>query len=116
MGSEGLKHKWWIKNFHIYKQFPTIDKKCTPIKQKIIQSSNNPFHIIIGIQFPIQLAITCTIHRAQGLTFDHLAFDPSGITKHGLTYTTLFQVRSKEHIYLLFPLPNKNFQVDKCIV
>jgi hypothetical protein len=35
MGSEGLKHKWWIKNSHIYKQFPTIDKKCMPIEQKI---------------------------------------------------------------------------------
>jgi hypothetical protein len=34
MGSEGLKHVWWIKNSHIYKQFPTIDKKCTPIEQK----------------------------------------------------------------------------------
>jgi len=84
--------------------------------KKLIQSSNNPCHIITRIQFPIQLAITCTIHQAQGLTLDHLAFDPSGITKHGLTYTTLFQVRSKEHIYLLFPLSNKNFQVDKCIV
>jgi len=35
MGNEGLKHKWWIKNSHIYKQFPKIDKKCTPIEQKI---------------------------------------------------------------------------------
>jgi hypothetical protein len=89
-----------------------------PIKQKItkIQIINTPFHIITRIQFPIQLTITHTIHQAQGLTLDHLAFDPSDITKHGLTYTTLFQVHSKEHLYLLFPLSNKKFQVDKCIV
>jgi hypothetical protein len=50
---------------------------------------NNPSHIIIRIQFPIQLAATHTIHRAQGLTLDHLTFNPNGITKHGLIYTTL---------------------------
>ncbi len=55
-----------------------------------IQIGNNPSHIIIRIQFPIQLVVAHTIHRAQGLTFDCLTFYPSGITKHGLTYTTLF--------------------------
>ncbi len=40
----------------------------------------------------------------------HLAFDPSGITKHGLTYITLFQVHSKEHLYLLFHCQTRNFK------
>jgi len=66
-------------------------KKWTPIEQKIIkiQISNNTFHIITEIQFPIQLATTHTIHQTQGLTIDLLAFDPSGVTKHGLTYNIL---------------------------
>ncbi len=91
-----------IKNFHIYKQFPTIDKKWALIKQKIekIQSDSNPFHIIIRIQFPIQLVATRTILRAQGLIFNRFAFDPNGVTKHGLTYTELFQVRSNIYIYI----------------
>jgi hypothetical protein len=47
-----------IKNFHIYQEFSTIDKKWTPIKQKItkIQIDSNPCHIVTLIQFPIQLA------------------------------------------------------------
>jgi hypothetical protein len=31
------------------------------------------------MQFPIQLVVAHTIHQAQGLTRDHLAFDPNGI-------------------------------------
>jgi hypothetical protein len=60
-----------------------------------IQIGNDPSSIIIRIQFPIQLVVAHTIHQTQGLTLNHLTFNPSGITKHGLTYTTLFQVRFK---------------------
>jgi hypothetical protein len=42
-----------------------------------IQINNDPLHIITRIQFPIQLALAHTIHRAQGLLLDHLAFDPN---------------------------------------
>jgi ATP-dependent exoDNAse (exonuclease V) alpha subunit len=75
-----------IKNSHIDEQFPPIDKKWTKL-----QIGSNPSHIITRIQFPIQLVTTRTIHQTQGLTFDRLAFDPSGVTKHGLTYTAIFQ-------------------------
>jgi hypothetical protein len=56
--------KTQIKNFHIYEQFPTIDNKWTPIKQKItkIQIGSNPSYIITRIQFPIQLIATHIIH------------------------------------------------------
>jgi hypothetical protein len=46
-------------------------------------------------QFPIQLVATCTIHQTQGLTLDYLAFDPTNVYKHGLTYTTFFRVKKK---------------------
>jgi hypothetical protein len=71
------------KYAQLYAQFPTIDKKWTPIKQKNveIQISSNPSHVITRIQFPIQLAARCTIHRAQGLTLDQLAFNSTSVTK-----------------------------------
>jgi hypothetical protein len=52
------------------------------------------------MQFPIQLVVGCCICHAQRLTFDHLTFDPFGVTKHGLTYIMLFHIHSKEHIYI----------------
>ncbi len=73
---------------------------------------NNPIYKITRIQFLIQLATRRTIHHVESLTLDHLAFDPSGVTKHGLAYTTLSHIHSKEQLYLLLALSNKNFHVD----
>ncbi len=101
-----------LKNSHIYKEFPAINKNYTPRKVIEIQIRNNPSHIMTRIQFSIQLVVGCTIHCAQGLTFERLAFNPFGVPKHGLTYITLFQIPSKKYVYLLSPLSTKNFQVD----
>jgi hypothetical protein len=60
----------------------------------------------------MQLIVRCTIHRALGLTLERLALNDVHVTKHGLTYTTLFQIRSKEKKKLLSPLSTKNFQID----
>jgi hypothetical protein len=63
----------------------------------------------------MQLSTTRTIHHAQGLTFDHLAFDSLGVTKHGLTYTTLSRIKCKDILYLLSPLSKNNFHVDPIV-
>jgi hypothetical protein len=68
------------------------------------------------MQFPIQLVTTSAIHRAQGLTLDHLAFDPNGIDKHALTYITFSCIKNKENLYLLQPLQMIFFQIDSSIV
>jgi hypothetical protein len=51
-----------INNAHLYGH--EIHPTWTPIEpiSKDIQIGSNSFHIIKRIQFPIQLAITCTIH------------------------------------------------------
>jgi hypothetical protein len=82
---------------------------------KDIQIGSNSTHIITRMQFPIQLVEPCTIYQAQGLTFDHLAFDLNGVYKHGLTYITLCHIKNKENLYLLQPLQMKNFQIDPSV-
>ncbi len=101
----------------MYEKIPRLDKNWIPIEHKVveIQIGNNPFHIITIIQFPIQLVATHTIHCLQGLTFDHLTFDPNGVTKYGSTYIKFSKIHSKEHFYLFSPLLNKNFQIDHFI-
>jgi hypothetical protein len=84
-------------------------------KRSEIQIVNNLSHIITRIQFLVQLAAWNIIHHAQGLTFERLAFDLVGVTKHGLTYTTLSQIHSKENLYLLSPLLINFFQIDLLI-
>jgi hypothetical protein len=62
------------------------------------------------IQFFIKLVTSHIIHYTQGLTFEHLVFDPFS-AKHGFTYTTLSCNYSKKHLYLLSPMSNKNFNI-----
>jgi hypothetical protein len=51
----------------------------------------------------------------QGLTLDYLAFDPTNIYKHGLTYITFSCVEKKENLYLVQPLQMKKFQIDPSV-
>ncbi len=98
-----------IQYSQTYKYFLALEKNWTLIEWKIakIQKGNNLFHIIKRIQFSIQLNMGQTIHCAQGLTFDALAFNHHGVTKDELEYTTLLQIHLKKHLYLLFPLSLK---------
>jgi len=43
---------------------------------------------------------------------DNLAFDLHGVFQHGLTYTTLTRIQTKENLYLFNPLQQKKFNVD----
>ena len=61
----------------------------------------------------IQLAVAWIIHRSQGLSLDEMVFDPSGIYKHELAYIALSHMRTKDKLYLLNPLSNSNFRIDK---
>ena len=45
-----------------------------------------------------------------------MAFNPSGVNKHELTYTSLSCVHTKKNLYLLAPLIISNFCVNACVV
>jgi hypothetical protein len=105
-------HLTRTKNAHFYEH--KIHPTWTPIEpiSKDIQIGSNSTHIITRMQFPIQLVEPCTIYQAQGLTFNHLAFDPNGVYKYGFTHTTFFCIKNKENFYLLKPLQMKNFEIE----
>jgi hypothetical protein len=50
--------------------------KNQPISKET-QINANSSHLIACTQFFLQLAIVHKIHKAQGLTLDYLAFDPT---------------------------------------
>jgi hypothetical protein len=94
--------------------YNNIESKWTPIKSiiKDIKVGKSQSFIIKHIQFPIQFATTRTIHHFQGLSLNELVFDPTNMKKHGLKYTTLSQVQTKEKIFLLIPLQHENLKAD----
>jgi hypothetical protein len=50
----------------------------------------------------------------KGLLLDEMAFDPTFVIKHELTYTTFFHVRAKERKKILNSLHDLNFYVVEC--
>jgi hypothetical protein len=103
------------KSSHLYTN--EIENDWTPIEPlvKEIRVGKVQSHLITRIQFPVQLVAARTIHRSQGLSLDELAFDPTNVKMHGLTNTALSRIRTKEKLYLLAPLEDQFFCVDKCV-
>lgn len=57
--------------------------------------------------YPLRLAWAVTIHKAQGLTFDHVMIDAEDAFAAGQVYVALSRCRSLEGIVLLTPIPER---------
>ncbi len=55
-------------------------------------------------QYPVRLAWAITIHKSQGLTFEHAIIDASNSFAHGQTYVALSRCKSLDGLVLSHPL------------
>ncbi len=67
-------------------------------------------------QFPLRLAWAVTIHKAQGLTFDHVVIDAAEAFAAGQVYVALSRCRTLEGLVLLSPIPNNALGGDPSVI
>ena len=71
-------------------------------------------------QYPLRLAWSITIHKSQGLTFDHAIIDASESFAPGQVYVALSRCRTMEGMVLSSPLPRhaiiNDTRVDNYII
>jgi len=66
-------------------------------------------------QMPVKAAWAITIHKSQGLTFEHAIIDASSSFAHGQTYVALSRCKSLEGMVLSAPLPPSAIIRDSAI-
>lgn len=75
---------------------------------KVVEKTTGAFS-----QLPLRLAWAVTIHKSQGLTFEHAIIDASRSFAHGQTYVALSRCKSLEGMVLSAPITHSSIISDR---
>lgn len=84
----------------------SIDDKTAEIKEEIEGKFS---------QIPLKLAWAITIHKSQGLTFDHAIIDAEASFAHGQVYVALSRCKTLEGLVLSSAISNRSIINDKTV-
>lgn len=84
----------------------TINQQNKEISEEIIGEFN---------QYPLRLAWAITIHKSQGLTFEHAIIDANAAFSHGQVYVALSRCKTFEGMVLSSPISYSAVKTDQTV-
>ncbi|MCR4773250.1 MAG: AAA family ATPase [Prevotella sp.] len=98
-------------------EFFIDQEKWTNSKYILNTSTNEIEEVVEGEfkQFPLRLAWAITIHKSQGLAFNHAIIDVSHSFAHGQAYVALSRCKSLEGMVLSEPITSDAIINDSCV-
>ena len=84
----------------------TLDEKT----HEIVEDVQGRF-----VQYPLRLAWAITIHKSQGLTFDHCVIDAERSFASGQVYVALSRCRTLEGLVLSSPISTRGIIVEESV-
>ena len=98
-------------------EFELEQMKWTNSKYTLNEDTKEIEETVEGVfrQYPVRLAWAITIHKSQGLTFEHAIIDASHSFTHGQTYVALSRCKSLEGMVLSQPLSRSAIICDQTL-
>ncbi len=84
----------------------SLDDNTKEIKEEVVGTFS---------QFPLKAAWAITIHKSQGLTFEHAIIDVQHSFAHGQTYVALSRCKTLEGMVLSAPIPRSAIINDQTV-
>ena len=87
------------------------------MKYELDEKTKEIHETVVGTftQYPLKTAWAITVHKSQGLTFEHAIIDVQHSFAHGQTYVALSRCKSLEGMVLAAPIPQYAIINDKTV-
>ena len=87
------------------------------MKYELDEKTKEIHETVVGTftQYPLKTAWAITVHKSQGLTFEHAIIDVQHSFAHGQTYVALSRCKSLDGMVLAAPIPQYAIINDKTV-